>query len=327
MGVITIVPVEQTFLRVFDKPKKVRLNPQVIEVNYGHLSPFRNGGHLFFQTQESIYVWYLPHPVSKNSIHIPEGYLLYRFFRDRRDAVVLLPRNGAVNAMAISQGELRAQVTFSEGEQKRQLDLFRREYAMADPEVVRLEANARFSAKPGDIMAFAHFDLRPSELLEQGMALAKAPAMAMLLIIAGFTLYQESRLQALVAERKVTLQRLKRENGPMQDALEQVRDQGTFWRDFIAREQGYPDLYRILAQVTGVIERHGGYLNTVEYADNRLTVWTGLKSSEAAIIRDLLATGLFQEVKLLSSGKDASKPNFNLYNLSIVVSPVHGRPA
>ena len=70
-----------------------------------------------------------------------------------------------------------------------------------------------------------------------------------------------------------------------------------------------------------MVLRHGGYLNNVEFADNHLTVWTGLKSSEAVIIKDLLATNLFLEVKLLSSVKDPTKPEFNLYNLALTLRP------
>ena len=322
MGFITIIPLEKSFLRVFDKPKKVRLNKQVIEVNYAHLSPFKNGGHLFFQTESSIYLWYLPEPVDTSCINIPEGYLLYRSFRERREAMVLLPRNGALNALVIGGGELRAQATLQNAADPAQsLDLLKREYSLQSPEQIRLEPTARFSVRPADLFAFAHFELNPSLLLEQTVALAKVPIIAALLITAGFTLYQSNRLESRAAERKQQLERLKRENGPLQASIEQLRDQGAYWQDFIAREQAYPDLYRFLSRLTEVVLRHGGYLNNVEFADNHLTVWTGLKSSEAVIIKDLLATNLFLEVKLLSSVKDPTKPEFNLYNLALTLRP------
>lgn len=326
MGLVTIIPLEKTFLRVFDKPKKVRLNKQVIDVNYGHLSPFKNGGHLYFQTGNAICVWYLPQAPEKNSIHIPEGYLLYRYFQGRGDAIVLLPRDGALNALVIARGELRAQATLQQGgDEARALDLLKREHSLQNAEVVRLEAGARFSAKPGDLFAFAHFEANPSALLENLVELAKVPVIAALLISAGFTLYQQSRLESIAEEKKVRLQRLKRENGPLQASLDQVREQGAYWREFIAAQQGYPDLYRVLAQLAQVVQKHGGYLGNVEYSDNRLTVWTGLKSSEAAIIKELLATGLFQEVKLLSSVKDSVKPDFNVYNLAITLRAAAGK--
>ena len=147
--------------------------------------------------------------------------------------------------------------------------------------------------------------------------------MRALLITAGFTFYQANRLESAATKRKLRLERLKRENSPLQTSLEELREQSAYWRDFIAKEQAYPDLYRFLARLTSVIHGHGGYLNNFEYADNRLTIWAGLKSSEAVIIKDLLATGLFEEVKLLSSAKDFSKPDFNIYNLSIILRSSH----
>jgi hypothetical protein len=317
-----MIPLEQSFLRVFPKPKKIRLSRQVIEVNYAHLSPFKNGGQLFFQTESSIYVWFLREP-ARNGICIPECYLLYRHFRERRNVIVLLPREGVLNAVVIADGELKAQVTLQGGaDEGGTLDLLKREYSLNNAELVRLEARSRFSAKPADLLAFAQFELNPSQVLEEGLALVKVPIIAALVIVAGFTLYRSHQLDSIAETKMYRLNRLKRDNAQLQSSLEQVRNQGGFWRDFVARERCYPGFYRVLAQVTRVLERHGGYLNNVEYADNRVTLWTGLKSSEANIIKDLLATGLFTEVKLLSSGKEPSRPDFNTYNLSLTLKPV-----
>jgi hypothetical protein len=316
-----MIPLEQSFLRVFPKPKKIRLSQQVIEVNYAHLSPFKNGGQLSFQTESSIYVWFLPEP-ARNGICIPEGYLLFRHFKERRNVIVLLPRGAVLNAVVIADGELKAQVTLQSGaDEGETLDLLRREYSINNADVVRLEAKSRFSAKPGDLLAFAQFELNPSKLLEEGLALVKVPIIAALVIVAGFTLYRSHQLDLIAQEKMQRLNRLKRDNAQLQSSLEQVRTQGTYWREFVARERSYPDFYRVLARVSHVVQRHGGYLNNVEYADNRVTVWTGLKSSEALIIKDLLATGLFTEVKLLSSGKELSRPEFNTYNLSMTLKP------
>lgn len=323
MGLCTIIAVEDTFLRIFDKPKKVRLSKQVIDFNYAHLSPFKNGGHLYYQADARMYVWYLKQPLAaKNTIHIPEGYLIFRFFRDRRNAVILFPRNGVQNALVISNGELVAQVTLQGSlGQEECLDLLRREYSLKDTELIRLEATARFPFKLMDLPLFAHLEFSPGNLLEKTVALAKIPIIATLLITSGFTCYQVNRLEGKVADKKAYLARLKRENAPVQSALEDIRDQNGYWRNFIAREQAFPDFHRCLAQLSDVVARNGGYLNIVEFTDNRLTVWTGLKISESALVKELLATGLFLDVKLISSTKDGSKPDFSIYNLSITLKP------
>jgi hypothetical protein len=324
MGFFNIIAIEDTFLRVFDKPQNVRLSKQVIEFNYSHLSPFKNGDILYYQTRDKIYVWYLQNQLRvKNAITIPEGFLLYRFFRERRDAVVVLPRNEALNALVISQGELRAQVTLKGVvDQEAALDLLKREYSLQEMTLIRLEAAARFAVKPADLLAFAHFEFKSTGLIEKLIGLAKGPVIAMLLITAGFTLYNATRLEGIYSEKKSYLEKLKRENAPLQTSLDKVREQNSYWSEFVAKEQAYPDFYQVLTQLGEVLKRHGGYLNSVDYADNRISIWTGLKTSEAAIIKDLLETGLFMEVKLLASTKDFSKPEYNLYNMSIAVRPL-----
>lgn len=324
MNYIKIIPIEETYLRIFEKPPKVRLTRQIITFNYGNLSPYPNGGHLSAQTAENIFVWYLKEPLPAGmTVHIPEGYLAWRFFRDRSNALVLIPRQGLLSVLVIQNGELRAQLTRAAGAGEAEaLDLLKREYSLQDVEVVRLAPTASFKAKPRDMITFADLDFKPANMLEQFVALVKVPLIATLLITSGFYIYQETKLESSYAEKAQYLARLKRENSDLQSSLEEVREKTSYWLNFIAKEQAYPDYYRILSRLTDVVHRHGGYLNVVEYADNRLTVWTGVKSSEAAIIKDLLATGVFLEVKLLSSTKDSSKPDFHLYNLSVILRPL-----
>lgn len=323
MNLIQIIPIEETYLRVFEKPPKVRLTRQIITFNYGDLSPYPEGGHLSAQTDASIFVWYLKQPLSSGmTIRIPEGYLAWRFFKDRTNALVLIPRQGQLSVLVIQNGELRAQLTRAAGEGEAEaLDLLKREYSLQNVEIIRLAPTVKFNVKPRDMITFADFDFKPANLLEQCVALVKVPLIAVLLITSGFYIYQETCLESLYAEKTGYLASLKRENGALQSSLEEVRDKTSYWRVFIAKERAYPNYYQVLSSLTYVVQRHGGYLNMVEYSDNRLTVGTSVKTSEAAIIKDLLATGVFQEVKLLSSIKDSSKPDFHLYNLSIILRP------
>lgn len=321
MNLIRVIPIEETYLRVFEKPPKVRLTRQIISFNYASLSPYPDGGHLSFQTTAGIFVWYLKQSLSTGiTTNIPEAYLVWNFFKDRGNALVLIPRKQLLSVLVIQNGELRAQITRAAGEGEAQaLDLLKREYSLQDVEVIRLSPTVSFKVKPRDLFTFADINFKPATLLEQCVALAKAPLIATLLITAGFFLYQENRLESNYTEKAAYLARLKRVNGDLQSSLEEVRGKTTYWRDFIAKEHAYSDFYSVISCITDLIHRSGGYINMFEYADNRLTVWVGIKSSEAAIIKDLLATGIVQEVKLLSSNKDGSKPDFYLYNLSITL--------
>jgi hypothetical protein len=327
MNPIQIIPIEETFLRVFDKPPKVNLSRQVISFNYGNLNPYPGGGHLSCQRAECIFVWYLKDSLAAGiKVYIPEAYLVWSFFKDRSNAFVLLPRKGLLSVLVIKSGVLRAQVTRSAGDGEAQaLDLLKREFSLQDVETIRLEPTVSFKVKPRDLFTFADISFKPTNLLEQIVALTKIPLIAILLITSGFFIFQETRLESNFAGKTKYLATLKRENSDLQSSLEEVREKTSSWRNFIAKEQAYPDYYQALSALTEVVHRHGGYINMVEYTDNRLTVWTGIKSSEAAIIKDLIATNVFQEVKLLSSTKDSSKPDFSLYNLSMTLRPVSAK--
>jgi hypothetical protein len=322
MKFIQILPIEETYLRIFDKPPKVSLTRQIISFNYGSLSPYSSGGHLSCQSADSIFVWYFKQPLlSGMTIYIPEAYLVWRFFKDRTNALILMPRKGLLSIMVIQNGSLRAQVTHAAGEGEAQfLDLIKREYSLHNVEVIRLEPTVRFVVSPRDLLTFVDLKLDKTRIMEQSVALVKGPLIAVLLITSGIYLYQESRLESLYAEKKGHLAQLKRENGDLQTSLEEVREKTSYWNDFIAKKQAYPDYYQTLSRLAEVVQRHGGYINMVEYSENRFTVGVGVKSSESLVMKDLLATGLFQEVKLLSATKDISKPDIFIYSLTMVLN-------
>ena len=323
LGLVALIPVEESYLRVFDKPKKVRLNRQVIDFNYADLSPFKNGDFLFYQTESKIYLWYLKHSLADSAkTHIPEGYLQYRTFRNRKEAVILQPRGGAVNALVIKGGELLAQLTLR-GESRREqiLQLLKREFTLQEPEMITLEEAARLSISIPDITAFTHIEIKPLELLEKAVALLKVPLIVFLLISAGFTIYESTRLEAAVEAKKRTLASLKRENGPLITTIEQQRGQNRYWQEFISRERNYPDYYSSLTRLTSLIKKQNGYLHNVEFNDNRFTIIAGLKVTEAVIIKELLATGIVEDAKVVTSVKDATKPDYSIYTLSLTLRP------
>lgn len=321
MKFIQIIPIEETYLRIFEKPAKVRFSKQVVSVNYGSLSPFTGGDHLFCQYDAALFVWYLKEMADKEAfIHIPEAYLAWRFFKERKNALILLPRKGFLSFLLIQDGVLRAQIIRNtcEGEGE-VIDLLKREYSLNQVEIIRLAPTVTFKISLHDLVTFADIDIKPTNLFETTISLLKIPLIAALLITSGFYMYSDMQLESHFVERKKYLAKIKLENGDLQSSLEQLREQSSYWRDFISKEQAYPDYYQLLAALTNLVKQNGGYLNMVEYTDNRMTIWTGLKTSEAEIIKKLLATGLLQEVKLLSSVKDSSKPDFQLYNLSIII--------
>lgn len=324
MNFVNIIPIEETYLRVFEKPPKVRFTREIITFNYGNLSPYSGGGHLSAQTGTSIIVWYIKQPIPTGiTIHLPEAYLVWNFFKDRINALIIISRNGHISVLVIKNCELCAQITrTTDVDDAEVLDLLKREYSLQNAEIIQLASTVRFKIALMDLITFADIKFKPTNLLENIVALVKAPLIAMLIITSGFYIYQELRLESYYAEKSAQLASLKRENADLHSSLEDLRGKTAYWQSFIAKERAYPNYYQVLSSLTEVVQRHGGRLNSVEFSDNRLTVGAAAKSSEASLIKDLLATGVFQEVKLLSSSKDSGKTDFHIYNLSIILRPL-----
>ncbi len=324
MGFVTIIPIEDTFFRLIEKPRNTRLTKQVIRFNYAHLSPFQKGDTLFLQTSDSIYAWFLAKQLpAKTSIFIPEAYLVYRFFKAKQEAIIVLPRNNDLNILTIKNGSLLSVITAKNTVNfEMSLDLLRREHSLANPELIRLDPAAKFPFKLSDVLLFADFDVSVSELLGKSVNLAKVPIAVSLAISAAFTLYSEHRQEKIIETKRNYLSRLKKQNYELQTSLEQVRGKSDLWKEFNSKELVYPNFYLLLSKVSDVVVKFNGYINSVDLSDNHISLWTGQKTSEATLIKELLSSGLFSEVKLISSIKDSNMPDYTLLHLDMVLKPV-----
>jgi len=326
MAFLQIVPILDTYFRRFEKPPKVRLNKQVVHFNYAHLSPFKGGHYLYFQDDSSIYIWYVANPLTTSTlVYIPEGYLIYRFFRHRGNALVLRNDANKTTVLAIKDGQLEAQITTGSTHGHHDvIDRICREYSLKTPEVIQLDLTASFPVKLFDIVSFTHLEFKPSQFFEDALNLLKIPITAILLISSLFIFYQEHLLQAELENSTRQLRNLKHQNQELLAPIDQLRDSNASWADFINKKMVYYSFYRYLSELSNVVDKNSGFINSVDFTDNHFTVWTGVKASETVIIKSLIDTGLFQDVKLISSTKDGSKPEYILYNLELTLKPLRG---
>lgn len=319
MILTAIVPLEATFYVALSRTHRTRLKRDVIELNYGHFSPFKAGTLLYRYTPEQLMIWFTELPNQSKQFLIPECYLIYRQFRDKNQAIITLTRNGKINLLVIKQQRLVAALTVQSDHHSLPtiLERLKREHALDNPELLTLTPDVRFTAGARDIIGFIHQHIRPSQLLSTTMDALKLPITLALLVSAGFVYYGEYRLEQTLTEKKAELAQLKKNNAPIQANLERLREAGDHWQTFAATEGLYQGFYFYLAKLAEVIDTNGGFINHFDFTEGRISLWTGLKSSEATIIKELLATGLFQDIKLLGSNKDSSKPEFVQYNLEL----------
>ncbi|NPA54307.1 MAG: hypothetical protein GXO21_06535, partial [Aquificae bacterium] len=92
-----------------------------------------------------------------------------------------------------------------------------------------------------------------------------------------------------------------------------------FWDTFIKREFRYPLAPKVIAKTAKVIYSHDGFINSVSYSPNLVSLIVGLPKKREGFIKNLLKTNLFKDVKILTSSPDRYSKDYEILDLELYV--------
>ena len=85
--VLKVIPMQESFFKASSLTKKVRLSPELIQLNYEKLSPIADPTILSYKEENVIYLWFVQKQKLNEKILIPESFLIYKALRNRQKGV------------------------------------------------------------------------------------------------------------------------------------------------------------------------------------------------------------------------------------------------
>ncbi len=324
MGLVNIIPTEDTFFKNVEIPKNVKLTPELVKINYQHLSPFPSGDIVFYKTKKSLYLWFVRYPLPENKkVNIPEGYFIYKQFKNKKNAVIIVKKESSVIVSVIKDGEMLSQFSLSSNlavNLKDRIELLKKEYSLKNPEIIEINQNQlKTRADLKDILAFSRIEINKESLKVAVFEAVKVPLIIILLIVSVYDIFLLNYLQKEKERKRQILQQLKRENAEIKQIMFKLEDESRFWNSFLKEELKFENIYNVLSAIAKILKEKNGKFESLTYSENFIDLWIKTKSKSTTLIDKLVKTGYFEEVKIISSAKDIKEPEYEVTNLQLIL--------
>jgi hypothetical protein len=314
---IDVVPIEDTFFVELDKPQQIKLTGEIIKLNYKHLSPFNGGDLLFFQTKKRLYIWFIKYPLpERKKVFIPEGYLILKRIKNYQQAIGIYEKDSLACLFVVKDGDFLSQVTISKSFLKEKIELLKREYSLHSPQIITVTKDD-LKRDVKDIFLFANFSFRKEEFYNLFLDYLTIPLTIIFVLLTAYNIGLKSYLTNIKEDRQIQLYNLKEQNKDIKKLIYQMREKLNFWQEFASTELKYADFNYMLNCFLKVVKKNQGYVNYFEMNENMISTWVGVKAGDNSIINDLLQTGLFESVKVISSSKDRKRQGYDLLNIEM----------
>ncbi len=304
---LQVVPIEDTYLSRVQIAKKVTLSPAVVRLNYFDRSPFTSGGILYVRQKEDLNLWFLRSDNSSAWVNIPEAYLLYRTYAaDLEEGIIVFPKQNCTAYLIIKSGKLIAQVVVSRerwsAEYESELfQLLTREHSLNQPTILRHSSTTLLHPDWRVIQACLHWDFNLSQLLKGGFKLFQGPLIVYLVILSAYQLFTLQRHEGHHEQLQIEQVEIKSHNRPLKQHYKELQSEVNFWKEFSRTEIHRPNLQQLLGVVADATAADSGTILMFRYAGNNVTARIQIQSGAAGLVRRLLDSGYFQQVKVISS--------------------------
>lgn len=309
-----ILRTEETFFLLRERPRKLKLTPEFIKMNFGHLAPDSYNFFVYCYDSHYIYMWFTKEDLKG----IPEGYLVAKVHSDEHNTIIIQNKNDSVSVYIIKNSVLTAQAVFDRDRFSEQsLDFLQREYSLFNPKIHEIKSVENYLS-PLDFLKFFHFDkLDYGVLLTVVSDYLYRPALAFFIIASIFHISYSTYLTNYHENLDSTYQQLKEKNSDIILDINTMEKKVDFWNSFVEKELSLPCIQGALQQILKVAESNNSHINNFEFSGDTITLYVETGKNNSTVIEDLLNISIFSNVKLISTYKSSGNDNKEIKQLDI----------
>jgi len=319
---VRIIPIEETYFIKKEIPN-IKLNKEIIKLNYGSLSPFKDGDVVFYKDKHNLYVWFTKNKMDSKKIYIPEGFLLYKEYAQYSDSILIKEvDNNYFGVVVVKNKSVSAQFLKSDiGEGF--IEMLKKEHSLVSPVVKTLGKDTVMNKiDVQDIQKFAgSLDINFKSVLLTVYEELKIPIIVFLLLLNVFDLLIYKYVSGAVNEKKAELNKIEQSNKAIKDKFIFLEESGKFFKGFAAKELKYPNIYVVLSTITKSVGKNGGAILTYRQAYNTVDLRV-ISNSTSSIVNSLISTGIFYNVQVISTSQSFNDKTKEIGNLELKVKAV-----
>lgn len=299
-----IVPINETYF-VSDTIPNIKLTKEMIKINYGMLSPYKNGDVIFFSDKKYVYIWFTRNKLTTKKISIAEGLILFNMFNTADEAIIILEKGNSCGIAVVKDKRLMTQIFKKEAQPNEKfIELLTKEYSLRNPKVITVKNSEAFRLNLKDILSSLNsfnFDMKTfiNNIYEQ----AKMPIIILLIILNFGNFFTSVYLDRTLKAKQNTLEKIKESNKGIKKEFDLMDKENLFWNDFKTREFGYPNLHKLLSVITESIMKNNSQINIIRQSSDSINMWV-VSDSIPLIVQNLVSTGYFKSISVIRISHD-----------------------
>ena len=133
--ILKVIPMQESFFKVSILTKKIKLSPELIQLNYAKLSPIANPAIISYKEENAIYLWFFKKQELEQKILIPESFLIYKALQKKHDAIFIFETTPK-QIYILKEKRLQAAFTSYESANAPSISIIQDEYDLTDVEIL-----------------------------------------------------------------------------------------------------------------------------------------------------------------------------------------------
>lgn len=311
-GIVKIIPFKETFYKKFDTPKKLKLTPHLLELNYAHYAPFSKPYIIHYNDKKTVHLWFSQKTINAPFV-IPESYLIFRALQKEHNNAIVVVQSEITKIFVIKNGileDLFNMNTFDE----QTLALSKQEHhiqnhtIISQSEYVALQQKAISDFPLLELWRWNQLHLNPKDLLQKSINSLTYPLSALIVLYIGMNAYHNHQLENDLTQLEQDYLALKNKNSDIhaQSKAEQKRQKAL--KTFIGNELLYPDTMLILHEIFSTLSTDKKQtIQLVNIAGSKLTIEIQTDQSPVIFLNHLNAISLFSDVTITNTYKRRNK--------------------
>ena len=320
---LDIVPFEKSIYHTAPLPKKVKLTPQLLKLNYAKFAPFKNPNIISFPKENYLSLWFYKEEYNA-PILIPESYLYYKaLVSNEKDALYII-YDEIIKIIIIKDTKIYSAFIIDNIEDEL-LQLSIDETSIDNIIEIKkdklnpLKKKALESISLKEIFTFMQVTTEPKELLHIFVQKVTYPIVAFIVLTIVMGYLQKIYLNDQISTLKHKYKEAKDKNKDLKDIIQLHNKNVKKYKIFIDKELTYPPSIAMLNSIYTIFQPDDkAYLESISMSENNIIVKLKTDMNPVLFLNRLNKIKYFKRVVIQNSYRPRGEMKIISYDIEII---------
>lgn len=301
LDLFNVIRIEDAFFKSFRLDKTRRLDPDLLQLNYGHYSPYHDPELLGFQDADRLYVWFFPKSEAPG-LRIPVAHVLFQSLKKQYgDAIIFLKQPQGVHVVVIRHNHLQnvfASADLNETQKKLLAEEYGIDESVAFDETASrelLEKSLRHYS-PLAVAQWLRSSVKVKPLLRTAADRLAYPAVFLIGCYMLFDAVSTGLLERRLEAKKTEYLAMKTLNDPVRAELSGMRMQNEKMEAFVQNEFGSPDILTMMDPLIAIADKVHGEYERMRFSGGKLELQIIAEADALDFLKAVNQTGYFEDI-------------------------------